>query len=130
MNKSSYKMTKPSKFFEPLATAVASGHSVKAAATLCNCSSQCAYNLSCTSEFRSRVASIRSEITAQAVGLITSGATQAAATLVELLGKDNESRDRLNAAKAILASLGPISELAELRSRLDKLENSGLRLHG
>jgi hypothetical protein len=124
MNKS-----KPSKYQELLATEVACGASIKDAAARVGCKVQTAYNLSCTSEFRSRVSAIRSEITAQAVGLITAGATQAASTLVSLLGEDNESRDRLNAAKAILASLGPITELAELRARIDRIESSQLKVH-
>jgi hypothetical protein len=125
MNKS-----KPSKYQELLAAEVACGASIKDAAARVGCKVQTAYNLSCTSEFRSRVSAIRSEITSAAVGLITAGATQAAATLVSLLDESNEASTRLNASKAILNALQPLSELGELRSRLDKLENSGLRLHG
>ena len=115
-------MTKPSKFFEPLAVAVASGNSIKSACEIVGCSIQTGYNLSCTDEFKARVSAIRSEITSQAVGIITEGATAAAATLVELLGPANEPGIRLNAAKAILASLGPLSELGELRARIDRIE--------
>lgn len=122
-------MSKPSKFFEPLSMAVASGNSIRAAATLCNCSEQTAYNLSATAEFKSRVSAIRSEIVSQAVGIITDAATQAAATLQELLGPANEPSTRLNASKAILNALQPLSELGELRARIDKIERQELRVH-
>jgi hypothetical protein len=117
-------MTKQSKFLEPLAVAVASGNSIKQAAEIVGCSPQSAYNLSHTELFRFRVSEIRSEITSEAVGIITRGATQAASTLVALLDASNDARDRLASAKAILGVLGPMSEFAELRSRLDRLEQS------
>ena len=119
-----------SKFFEPLAVCVAGGQSIKSAADTSGCSTQTAYNHSATSEFRQRVAALRSEVTAQAVGLLSIGAAQAAATLVELLNATNEPRDRLAAAKAILSSLLPMAEYAELRHRLDVIEkNNTLRIH-
>lgn len=116
------------KFFENLAMLVAGGESVINAAAKVGCSASHAYTISATSEFKQRVAEIRLEITTAAVGVLTNGATQAAATLVELLKADNEPKDRLAAAKAILASLGPVSELVELRERLRTLENNMLRV--
>ena len=123
------KMSKPSKFLEPLAMAVAAGKSIRSACEVAGCSEQTAYNLSCTSEFRSRVSEIRSQIVSQAVGIISDAATQAASTLQELLGPANEPNTRLNASKAILANLGPLSELGELRARLDRIERQELRVH-
>ena len=122
-------MSNPSKFLPPLAMAVASGNSIKAACEIVGCSIQTGYNLSCTAEFKAKVSAIRSEITSQAVGIITEGATKAAATLVELLGPANEPSVRLNASKAILLQLGPLSELGELRSRIDRIEASSLKVH-
>jgi hypothetical protein len=117
-------MTKPSKFLEPLAVAVASGNSIKTSAEIVGCSLQSAYNLSHTEQFRFRVSEIRSEITSEAVGIITRGATAAASTLVELLDPSNDARDRLASAKTILGVLAPMAEHAELRARLDRLEQS------
>ena len=117
-------MSKPSKFLEPLAVAVASGNSIKQAAEIVGCSIQSAYNLSHTEQFRFRVSELRSEITQQAIGKLTDSASVACDTLRELLDATQKPCDRLNAAKAILANLGPLSELAELRSRLDRLEQS------
>jgi hypothetical protein len=122
--------SKKGKFAELLAIEVASGVSIKDAAARVGCSLTHAYHISSDPSFQSRVASIRSEAVAGAVGRLSIAANTAVDTLTSLLGEDNESRDRLNAAKAILASLGPLSELGELRARLDKLESSGLRLHG
>ena len=109
---------------EALALAIASGSTIKEAAAVAGCSTRSAYRLSSSPKFRCRVASIRSEITGQAVGRLTHAATYAADTLLALLSEDFEPSIRLNAAKAILANIGPISELAELRSRLDALERA------
>jgi hypothetical protein len=122
--------SKPSKFLELLASEVASGCTIKDASAKIGIKTQTGYNISSDPSFQSRVAAIRSEAVAGAVGRLSIAANTAVDTLTSLLGEDNESRDRLNAAKAILATLGPLSELGELRARLDKLENSGLRLHG
>ena len=112
-----------SKFLEPLAVLVAGGSSIKAAAGVVNCSEQTAYNLSSTPEFKSRVSEIRTQLTTEAVGKLTSAATEAVDTLRILLGAANEPNVRLNAAKAILANLGPISEANELRQRINDIEN-------
>ncbi len=85
-------MTNESKFFEVLATSIASGETIKAASALAKCSESQAYRICATVEFRNRVAEIRSEITSQAVGILTHGATQAAATLASLLGPENGHR--------------------------------------
>ena len=115
-------MSKQSKFLEPLAVAVAAGNSIKQASEIVGCSIQSAYNLSHTDQFRFRVGEIRCEITQQAIGKLTDAASLACDTLRELLDVSQKPSDRLGAAKAILANLGPLSELAELRARLDALE--------
>ena len=117
-----------SKFLEPLAVLVAGGSSIKAAAGVVNCSEQTAYNLSSTPEFKSRVSEIRTELTTEAVGKLTSAATEAVDTLRSLLNAANEPNVRLNAAKAILANLGPISEANELRNRIDAIEHGATHL--
>ena len=101
---------------------VASGVSIKDAATKVGCKSQTAYNISCTTEFKTRVASIRTEIASGTVGVLTLAASEAAAALRELLDPSNPPAVRLNACKAVLASLSAISELGELRARIDQLE--------
>lgn len=115
-------MTKTSKFFEPLAVAVAGGNSIKAAADVASCSVQTAYNTSATVEFKSRVSELRTVMTDQAVGELSAAAAEAVTTLRELLGKEFDPSQRITAAKAILAAVQPMSELAELRRRLDSLE--------
>lgn len=113
-----------SKFFEPLAVQVAGGQSVKAGSEVVGCQIQTAYNFTARAEFKQRVAELRSEITFQAVGRLSSASSQAVSVLVELLGDEHEPKDRLAAAKAVLSMLGPVSELSELRSRIDALEAS------
>ncbi len=116
------KFTNGGKYLELIARAVASGSTVKAAAADSGCSESHAYRVSSSDQFRQRVYELRSEITSEAMGKLTAAATQAVDTLTALLAETSEPSIRLNAAKAILANLGPMSELAELRSRLDALE--------
>lgn len=115
-------MKKQSKFLEQLAIHVAGGSSIKTSAEIVGCSLQTAYNTSATAEFRQRVSEIRTEVASSTVGTLTLAASEAASTLRELLDASNPPAVRLNAAKSILAALQPISELGELRKRIDALE--------
>ena len=111
------------KFLDLIAAAVAAGSTIKAAAESCGCSERHGYRLSGMPEFRKRVSEIRSQIASEAVGRLTSAATQAVDTLLQLLEASNNSKTRLDASKAILNALGPVSELGELRARLELLES-------
>ncbi len=102
---------------------VASGVSIKHAADKIGCKLQTAYNISCTAEFKRRVSEIRTEVASETVGTLTLAASEAASTLRELLSQSNAPAVRLNACKAVLASLSAISELGELRARIDALES-------
>ena len=126
------KMTtvKNGKFDELLAMEVASGSTIKAASKTVGCALQTAYNISSDPSFATRVASIRSEVLSQSVGKLSNAASQAVDTLVSLLGQANEPAIRLNSAKAILAQLGPLTELGELRARIDRIEGAKLRVVG
>lgn len=110
------------RFFELIAVAVAAGTSVKAAAESCGCSERQGYRISATQDFKNRVSELRSEMTNNAVGELSAAASEAVACIRELLADTNEPSVRLNAAKAILNALGPLSEFGELRARLDALE--------
>ena len=110
------------RFLELLAAHVAAGSTVRAAAESCNCSERQGYRISSTAEFKSRVAEIRSEMTSSAVGQLSAAVSAAVTTIRKLLGEDYEPTVRLNAAKSILNALGPMSELSELRQRIDALE--------
>ena len=118
-------MKSKSRIFEPLAVTVAGGSSIKAAAVIVGCSLQAAYNMSGSAEFRQRVAEIRTELTTEAVGKLTEACVEAVDTLRELLKPENEPSVRLNASKAILANVGPLSESGELRARIDAIESQG-----
>lgn len=108
------------RFFELLAVAVASGSSVKSAAESCGCGERQAYRISAMPEFRRRVSEIRSQVLDSTVGKISNATSQAVDKLVSLL---NDPHHSLGAAKAILSNVAPLSELGELRSRIDKLES-------
>lgn len=108
--------------FESLAMLIATGRTIAASADELGVTRRTAYRVSQRDSFRKRVSEIRQEFTAGCVGKLTTAATQAAMTLTELLDADYEANTRLQAAKAILAALGPISELSELRERIARLE--------
>ena len=108
--------------FEALAVAIAAGATVRAAADELGIAERTAYRQSGSPEFKCRVSAIRAELTFAAVGSLAAGASEAVATIRELLTAENEPAIRLNAAKAILTQLGPLSELGELRQRLEALE--------
>jgi hypothetical protein len=110
------------RFTELLAVAVAAGQTIRAAAESCGCSERQGYRISATAEFKRRVSEIRTAALDAATGEITSAVTVAVATIKELLSSTNEPSVRLNAAKAILNALGPLSELGELRQRIAELE--------
>jgi hypothetical protein len=115
---------KRSKFFESMAISVAGGMTIRDAAEKIGCARSTAYNISCDPAFKSRVSAIRSEAVQGAVGRLSVIASRAVDTLAELLGPENDARDRLAAAKSILGVLVPLSEHSDLRDRLDRLEQS------
>ena len=110
--------------FEELAAAVAGGATVRAAADELGIPERTAYRQSGSPEFKCRVSAIRSEMTNAAVGSLSAAASEAVACIRELLGSANEPAVRLNAAKAIMNALRPLTEHCELRQRLDSLEQT------
>ena len=107
---------------ELLAVAVASGQAIKDAAEACGFSVSRAYHVSASDDFRRRVAEIRQQVLDGAVGRLNKAAVRAVDALVAVL-ESGEDKDRITAAKTVLSLLGPISELGELRARLDRLEH-------
>ena len=119
--------TRKSKYFEPLATAVASGNSIKSSAEHVKCSASQAYRIAEKDEFKARVSEIRTAVTDQIVGQLCDSATKAVTTLTQILENESEkSSARISAAKAVLAQIGPTMDLLELRSRVDALEEASL----
>ena len=111
---------------EVLAHAIAGGSMVKDAAEQAGLSASRAYVIAREESFRQRVSEIRQTVLDGAVGKLNEAVSKAVETLVAVLDADGE-RDRVAAAKAILSALGPISELGELRARLDRLEGTTVR---
>jgi hypothetical protein len=105
-----------------LAARVAAGETVAAAAESVGWSPSRAYRITSTPDFKRQVAEIRTQAVSAAVGSLTEAAKEAVDALRAALKSDKPS-DQIAAAKAILASLAPISELAELRQRIDDIEN-------
>lgn len=105
--------------FEDLAAEVAGGLTIRAAAAVLGIPERTAYRWSGESEFRQRVARLRSAALDATVGKITEATSQAVDRLVDLL---NDPQFGLQAAKAILTHVAPLSDLGELRQRVDALE--------
>lgn len=120
--------TSKSKFSQMLAVEVAGGVSIKNAAKKIGCSEQTAYNFSSDPGFQKQVAAIRTAAVASAVGKLSRASARAVDTLVAMLAASNTPKDRMAASKAILAALLPLTEFAELRSRIDALEQNKLRI--
>jgi len=114
-------MSDESKFYEILAVGVASGSTIANAAIQAGCSVSHAYRLAQRPQFRQRVGELRSEASDRAVGLLAEAAVEAVSVLRQSLQSERPA-DRIAAAKSILSSVGPMSELHELRERLTKLE--------
>ena len=105
--------------WQSLAMRVASGKSIKAAADELGIPDRTAYRYASLPEFRQTVGQLRSAALDASVGALTSATILAVTKLVELLGDPHSA---LGAAKAILVHVAPLSELGELRGRLDALE--------
>jgi hypothetical protein len=64
----------------------------------------------------------------RAVGILGSAAGEAVTALRSIANDASQKpSDRIAAAKAILSTVAPISELAELRQRLDAIEQAEAR---
>lgn len=105
--------------WQGLAVLVASGKTVKDASEELGIPERTAYRYNSLPEFRQAVGRLRSAALDAACGAITTATTQAVAKLVELL---DDPQFCLQAAKAIINSTGPLSDLGELRQRIDALE--------
>lgn len=104
---------------------VAAGEKVAQAAEGVGCTLDVAYGLSRRTEFKARVAELRTEATDNAVGALSDLAVRAVHTL-RVVMDDAAARpaDRINAAKTVLASVNDMAELHELRRRIDALEQA------
>lgn len=113
---------------ELLAALVAAGDTIRAAAPKVQISERHAYRLAESIEFRQLVSSMRSEALSGVVGELGVAAQEAVRALRDALSGASKPSEKIQAARAILSSLAPISELAELRGRLDALEAANNRL--
>lgn len=116
-------MDQMGKHGELLAQRLAAGSTVGEAIASCGVSKTHGYRLARTAAVRRRVAELRSEAASATVGSLTAAANRAVAVLVEIMDRnDAKDSDRIAAARTVLALLGPISELGEIRERLSQVE--------
>jgi AcrR family transcriptional regulator len=107
---------------ESLALALAAGATVQAAARRAGVSERTAYRRLADPDFCGQVNQARAELVRQATGQLVAAATDAAATLQELLCANQPPRIRLGAARAILELGVRLREEGELEERLRRLE--------
>ena len=105
-----------------LAVAVASGMTVAAAARMLGIPRRSAYRWSKAERFLEAVEEIRTAALDRAIGKLSRGATQAAETMVELSAAADTDATRLAAAKGVLATLIDLKEAAQLRAKIEALE--------
>ena len=124
-------MSSKSRLFEPLAQRIAAGDSLRDACRAAGCSESHGGRISRLPEFSQRVSQLRTAAADSVAGLLTASAKAAVEVLVAI-ANDTAARpaDRIAAAGKILASLGPMLELLEIRQRLDRLEAAQLRRVG
>ena len=116
-------MTKREQYFDRIALDVSRGLSVRDACELAGCSEATGYRISNDPRFASRVSEMRTSATDAAIGRLSSAASNAVEVLRSIMDNgENEPRDRIASAKTILNLLIPLTELGEMRRRLDKLE--------
>ena len=113
------EMADSGRFLDLLVAQVASGKTIRAAADEISCSQRQGYRIAATPAFRQRVSELRSAALDASVGKISDATVKAVEKLIVLL---DDPHSALGAAKAILANVAPLSELGELRQRLDRLE--------
>jgi transposase len=114
---------------DELAALVASGCTIREAAKRLEIGEATAYRRSEKPQFRQRVNELRAASLAASVGKITSLVDESLDVVRSIL-QNGSDRDKLAASKIVLSSVGPLSELAELRQRITALETRGLKLHG
>ena len=109
-----------------MAMLVSGGVSIRDAAEIVNCAEQTGYNIARTTEFRQLVCELRTAQTGIAAGKLSKAATLAVDVLEEIaVDKKQTAAARVSAANSILSKLGPVTELGELRARLDVIERNG-----
>jgi hypothetical protein len=106
---------------EALVEHLAAGHTVESAAQLSSISRATAFRRLKDETFRRRVAEAHAEMHARAMGVLSSGAVEAATRLRVLLQSGDE-KVQLAAARAILENATRYRDSVELEERLAALE--------
>jgi hypothetical protein len=106
---------------DALALALASGKTITEAAAAADLSRRTATRQVADPDFRRRVAALRAEMVARALGKMADGMTDAVDTLRALLNAEGESV-RLGAARSILELGNKLREAVELEERLAEVE--------
>lgn len=106
---------------ETLAVCVAAGDTVRDAATTAGVSERTARRRMADPHFRDRVAKLRTEMTAQALGRMAARMASAADVLGELLNSDRDSV-RLGAARTLIEMGLKLRDTLEVDARITALE--------
>jgi hypothetical protein len=104
-----------------LIAALAGGKTIRAAAETADVSERTVYRRLESAAFRSGISTVRAQMLSEAVGLLTSAASGAVATLMRLLTAESPSV-QLGAARSILELGTRLREGEELERRIAELE--------
>ena len=107
-----------------LLIALASGVAVAEAASKANMSERTAFRRLQDPDFQRRLSQLRGQMQTQAMGMLARIASDAAATLEDLMGQDRPPTVRLGAARAILDLGGRLREQGEVEARLTAIEQA------
>lgn len=108
---------------DAFALAMASGAGIKAAAGVVGMPARTCYTWAREDEVRARVAEIRADLTTQAIGKLTATAAEAAEILATIMRDENTpAQTRVTAARAILSDLLALESHAELKAKIEALE--------
>jgi hypothetical protein len=105
-----------------LLLALACGATVDSAARQCHLSERTVYRRLCEPAFRQRLQQLRADMVQRTAGALTSAATEAVRTLLDLQKPPMPPAVRLGAARAILEIGVKLREAAELEERIAELE--------
>ncbi len=105
-----------------LLASLAGGDSIKTAAAAAKLSEATVYRRLRDPAFKQQLATMQDALTSEALGVLTKGATHAAAVLRALLRESEPPAVRLGAARAILTQVREWREADELEQRLAALE--------
>lgn len=103
---------------------LATGSTVKDAASAAGVSESTGYRRLRDPEFASQLADARAQVVAETIAMLVSAGPRAVQTLVELLDEPTPAPTRRNAARDILAYIVELGAVPDLRAELEAIKRA------